>query len=300
MIGSASSHPATLVRSEPIVRRISVVTPNLNLGRYLRATIESVLANLSPGDEYFIIDGGSTDSSVDLIRSYGSRLTGWVSEPDKGYADALAKGFARATGDILCWINAGDLLLPGALDAARRALTDSDAEMIFGDDLYVDEEGRVIFLSRGYVKNLRNAMLYGGWTPLQDACFWRRDFYERVGGINPSLRYAADFDLFFRMALHGRCQYVPLTFSAFRRHAGQKSISGSDAYQNERVKLRRDVLDRLPGSQLEKSLRLLWHGAAIRWRVHVSQRRWRRPDLVGQPVEKFRCCQYWPMEAGAG
>ena len=294
MRGSASSSPATLVRSEPIVRRISVVTPNLNLGRYLRATIESVLGNLSTGDEYFIIDGGSTDGSVDIIRSYGSRVTGWVSEPDKGYADALAKGFGRATGDMLCWINAGDLLLPGALDAARRALTDTDAEMIFGDDLYLDEEGRVIFFSRGYVKDLHSAMLYGGWTPLQDACFWRRDLYERVGGINPSLRYAADFDLFFRMALQGRCQYVPLTFSGFRRHAGQKSIAGSNAYQSERVNLRRAVLDRLPGSHLERSLRRLWHGAAIRWRVHVSQRRWRRPDLVGQPVEKLHCAQYWP------
>ena len=183
-----------------------------------------------------MIDGGSGDGTVDIIRSFDKRLTGWVSEPDKGYGDALAKGFARATGDILCWINAGDLLLPGALEAARRALTETDAEMIVGDDLYVDEEGRVIFLSRGYVKDLQSAMLYGGWTPLQDACFWRRDFYERVGGINPSLRYAADFDLFFRMALQGKCQYVPLTFSAFRRHAGQKSISGSDAYQNERVR----------------------------------------------------------------
>jgi glycosyltransferase involved in cell wall biosynthesis len=139
------------------------------LGSYLSTTIDSVLANLSSGDEYIIIDGGSTDGSVDVIRKYKPRLTDWVSEPDKGYADALAKGFARATGDILCWINAGDLLLPGALDAARQALTDSDAEMIFGDDLYVDEEGRVIFFSRGYVKDLQSVMLYGGWTPLQDA-----------------------------------------------------------------------------------------------------------------------------------
>jgi glycosyltransferase involved in cell wall biosynthesis len=276
------------------------VTPSLNLGRYLAATIDSVLANLSPGDEYFIIDGGSSDGSVDLIRGYGSRLTGWVSESDRGYADAIAKGFARATGDILCWINAGDLLLPGALDAARRALTETGAEMIFGDDLYVDEEGLVIFFSRGYVKDLQSAMLYGGWTPLQDACLWRRDFYERVGGINPSLKYAADFDLFFRMALHGRCQYVPLTFSAFRRHAGQKSISASDAYKKERISLSHAALERLPGSQMGKSLRLLWHGAAIRWRVHVSQRRWRQPDLVGQPVDKLHCRQYWPMETGAG
>ncbi len=264
------------------------------MASYLIQTVESVLSNLCPGDEYFVIDGDSKDDSVDVIKRYESRLTGWISEPDRGYADALAKGFSKATGDVLCWINSGDLLLPGALNAARRALTETDAEMIFGDDLYVDEDGRVIFFSRGYVKNLQNAMLYGGWTPLQDACFWRRSLYERVGGIDPSLQYAADFDLFFRMALRGRCQYVPLTFSAFRRHAGQKSISGSDAYQAERVNLRRAVLDRLPGSQLEKSLRCLWHGAAIRWRAHVSQPRWRRPDLVGQPVEKLHCAQYWP------
>lgn len=280
--------------------RITVVTPSFNLATYLQGTICSVLDQGYSNLEYIIIDGASTDGSVGIIKSFENQLTGWVSEPDKGYADALAKGFTRATGDILCWINAGDLLLPGALDAARRALIETNAEMIFGDDLYVDEEGRVIFFSRGYVKNLQSAMLYGAWTPLQDACFWRRDFYERVGGINPSLRYAADFDLFLRMALHGRCQYVPLTFSAFRRHEGQKSISGSDAYQSERINLRRTVLDRLSESQLKKSLRLLWYGVAIRWRIHVSQRRWRRPDLVGQPVEKLRCYQYWPMEADSG
>jgi glycosyltransferase involved in cell wall biosynthesis len=267
---------------------------------YLEETILSVLNNLNAGDQSIVIDGGSTDGSVDVIKSYEKQLTGWVSEPDRGYADALAKGFTRATGDIFCWINAGDLLLPGALDSARKALDETGADMIFGDDFYINEDSRVISFSRGYVRDLRSAMLYGGWTPLQDACFWRRDFYERVGGINPSLRYAADFDLFFRMALHGKCQYVPLSFSAFRRHAGQKSILGSDGYRNERVNLRRAVLDRLPGSQLEKSLRRLWYGAAIRWRVHVSQRGWRRPDLVGEPVDKLNCRQYWPVEVGSG
>ena len=282
------------------LQNISVVTPNFNMGSYLSQTVESVLSNLSSGDEYFVIDGGSKDESVDVIKRYESRLTGWVSEPDRGYADALAKGFARATGDILCWINSGDLLLPGALDAARRALAETGADMIFGDDLYVDEEGRVIFYSRGYVRNLKDAMLYGGWTPLQDACFWRREFYEEVGGMNPDLKYAGDFDLFLRMALQGNCRYVPLTFSAFRRHAGQKSISGSVSYQKERASVCRAVIDRLPGSQLEKSLYRLWYGAAIRWRIHVSQRCWRRPDLVGQAAEKVPCCQYWPVESGTG
>lgn len=278
---------------------ISVVTPNFNLGSYLAQTIDSVLWNLCPGDEYFVIDGGSTDGSIEVIRRYESRLTGWVTEPDKGYADALAKGFARATGGIFCWINSGDLLLPGALDSARQALTDTGTEMVFGDDFYVDEQGQVIFFSRGYIKGIRDAMLYGGWTPLQDACFWRRGLYERIGGINPSFEYAADFDLFLRMALHGTCQYVPLTFSAFRRHAGQKSISGSDVYRREREDIRHAVLEGLPGSRLGRSLRCAWHEAAIRWRVYVSQRRWHRNDLIGKPIEKLPCRQYWPLETGA-
>lgn len=274
--------------------RISIITPNFNMAGYLSQTIDSVIPNLQVGDEYILIDGGSTDGSVNVIRAYEPWLTAWVSEPDRGHADAIAKGFARATGDILCWINSGDLLLPGALDAARLALTDSGADLIFGDDLYVDEDGRVIFFSRGYVSDLKNAMLYGGWTPLQDACFWTRALYHRVGGINPDLKQAVDYDLFLRMAMQGTARYVPLTFSVFRRHGGQKSIAAADAYKNERISLSHAMLEQIPGSRIGKVLRVLWHRAAIRWRVYVMQRLWRCPDLVGRPVSELRCGQYWP------
>ena len=152
----------------------SVVTPNFNMARFLPETIESVLVNLRPGDEYFVVDGGSTDASVEILRRYESRLTGWISETDRGYADALRKGFSRARGDLLCWVNCGDLLLPGALDAAAAALDESKADLVFGDDYSIDEEGWVIQRSYGGVKSLRNIMLFGGWTPLQDACYWRR------------------------------------------------------------------------------------------------------------------------------
>lgn len=273
---------------------ISLVTPCLNMAPYLEETIVSCLRDLKAGDQYFVIDGGSVDNSTDIIRRYEGRLTGWISERDRGHADALAKGFARATGDILCWINAGDLLLPGALDVARQALADSKADMIFGDDLYVDEAGRVIFFSRGYVRDLKKAMLYGGWTPLQDACFWTRALYERVGGINPFLKQAVDYDLFLRMAMQGTTRYVPMTFSVFRRHGGQKSIAAADAYRRERVEIRRYELSQVPGSILLKTFCLLWHGLAIRWRAHVMQHQWRRPDFVGRPISELRCGQYWP------
>jgi glycosyltransferase involved in cell wall biosynthesis len=281
-----------------VTGRVSVVAPSFNMAGYLVATIESVLANLRPGDQYFVIDGASTDGSVDVIRRYADRLTGWVSEPDRGYADALRKGFARATGDILCWINAGDLLLPGALDAAREALEATGSDMIFGDDFYIDEDGKVISFSRGYVQDLRAAMLYGGWTPLQDACFWRRSLYERVGGIDPELRYAADYDLFLRFAMTGRTTYVPKAFSAFRRHAGQRSIAGAPAYKRERATVRRRELERARSSALARGLRTAWHGLAVRWRVRVAQRRWTRHDLRGTPIGALTCQAYWPPASG--
>jgi glycosyltransferase involved in cell wall biosynthesis len=277
--------------------RVTVVTPCFNMRPYLERTIQSTLAVLEPGDEYFIIDGGSTDGSTDVIKQYADRLTGWVSERDRGYADALAKGFARASGDLLCWINASDLLLPGSLQLAKQLMARGNADLIYGDDFYVDEQDRVIFYSRGYARDLRAAMLYGGWTPLQDACFWRRDLYERAGGIDPSIPHAADYDLFLRMAGLGRAEYVPFAFSAFRRHEGQKSIAGGRAYQLERRAARNKELAREPGSSVVKAGAQLWHAVALRWRIRVLQKTWTRADLHGRPVSSLPAGPYWPRNA---
>jgi glycosyltransferase involved in cell wall biosynthesis len=275
--------------------RISVITPSFNMASLLSETIESVLSNLRAGDEYFVIDGGSSDGSVDILRKYASSFSGWTSEADRGYSDALRKGFSRATGDILCWINAGDLLLPGALDAARHAFEQSDADLIFGDDFYIDEESRVILFSCGHVRDLRVAMLFGAWTPLQDACFWRRTLYERVGGIDPTLKHAADYDLFLRMAIASRAVHVPLAFSAFRRHQGQKSIAGAALYRAERISVRQRELQRLRVPAWQRWLACAVQWLAVRWRVRVSQRRWTRPDLAGRQITDMRCARYWPV-----
>lgn len=250
----------------------SIVTPNYNMGHHLVETIESVLVNLRPDDEYFVIDGGSTDGSVEVIRRYALHLTGWISEPDKGYADALVKGFSRCSGTFLCWINSGDLLLRGALDTARQALTETGADLIFGDDLYIDDRGTVLCHSRGQVRSLKRMMLFGGWTPLQDACFWRRALYEKVGGINPNLRYAADYDFFLRASWAGRAVYVPAVFSAFRRHEGQKSISGRSAYEAEREASRRHMLDELEVPPVRRVATEAYYWLLVRWRHHITRR----------------------------
>lgn len=275
-----------------ISNTFTVVTPNYNMGKYLRETIEAVLSNLRPGDEYFVIDGGSTDNSLGIIRSYEKSLGGWSGEPDRGYADALAKGFSRSSGAFMCWINSGDLLLPGALDRARAVLEESGADCIFGDDFYIDDASRVISFSRGYVRSLQDAMCYGGWTPLQDACFWRRSLYERVGGINRDLRHAADYDLFLRFSSNGVCQYIPQAFSAFRRHAGQKSIKDSKLYSREREECRRRELSKRLDKTARKVLLSAYYWIYVRFRARVLHRLWDIPSLRGVPVSTLTAGPY--------
>ncbi len=287
-IGEAGRQRGAISRSDKLLN-FTVVTPNYNMGEYLGETIESVLRNLRPGDEYFIIDGGSTDNSLNVIRSYESRITGWISERDKGYADALAKGFRRSTADFQCWINSGDLLLQGALDSARKLLEESGVGMIFGDDLYIDERGVIIQVSNGRVASLPDMMLYGGWTPLQDACYWRRDFYEKVGGLDPEQKYAADYDLFLRMSLQGDCRYVPMIFSAFRRHGEQKSQSGALAYKREREACRKREANRLARSALHDLAKTLYYWPATSLRARLFMRKSGYAGLIGQAVSGIAC-----------
>jgi len=264
------------------------------MATHLGETIDSVRRNLAAGDEYIVIDGGSTDASVDVIRRHEAAITHWISEPDEGYPDALAKGFAHASGDVLCWINAGDLLLDGTFAKVRELFAAGNADMIFGDDFYVDEQDRVIRYSRGFVNDLAAAMLYGGWTPLQDACFWTRDIYARVGGIDRKLRLAADYDLFLRMARAGRARHVPFAFSAFRRHRGQKSISSADAYASEREQVRHREMKAAGDAAATAWAKRQFHLNAGRLRAWMAPRLRPRRDLEGRPIKELPCATYWP------
>lgn len=227
------------------MKNFTVVTPNYNMALYLPETIESVLSNLRSGDEYFIIDGASSDDSVEIIKKYERHITGWVSEKDSSYGEALKKGFALGSNDYQCWINSGDLLLPHALKVAKENLEDDTVDFIFGDDLHIDEQGNVVNISSGKVNNFKMMMAVGGWTPLQDACFWKTKLYKKVGGLNPNKKYAADYDLFVRMSLAGSCKYNPNLYSAFRTHDGQTSYKYKKQYTTERYQSRNEAITKL-------------------------------------------------------
>ena len=203
--------------------RISIVTPSFNSLHYLEETMRSVLLQGYPDLEYIIIDGGSTDGAVDLIRKYEQWIAYWVSEKDRGYADAVNKGFARATGDIRAWLPASDLYLPSALQAAGRYLGRHQVDFIYGCLVEIGERNNRLGISPVISKNLRHLGLYGRGNPGQPATFWRREIHERAGQLNSNLRNASDSEWFLRLSLMGRSRWVPEQLCCIRQHAGQLS-----------------------------------------------------------------------------
>jgi glycosyltransferase involved in cell wall biosynthesis len=222
--------------------RITVVTASYNQGQFIEAAIRSVLDQGYPNLEYIIIDGGSSDNTVDIIRRYEKHLTRWVSEKDDGAAHAIRKGFSRATGTIFAYLNSDDLYLPGSLEAIAEVLSDPKVDVVYGNMYWINMDGTVIgeqrqtpFMPRGY--------LYGGSTLQQPATFWRKDLYVRCGGMDPSYRFAFDTDLFVRFALGGaKFKHVNRFLASFRIHPQSKSVNESDLCSRELQRLRQTYL----------------------------------------------------------
>ena len=220
-----------------LLPKITVVTPSLNQARFLEESIVSVLSQGYPNLEYIIMDGGSTDGSKAIIEKYSSSLAYWCSEPDQGQADALKRGFALATGEIFCWLNADDLYLPGALLAIGTFFaTHPQAEALNGGAFVVDENGAPFLqgfwtYSEGVAATYRRLKWYGQDGIFQQSTSWRRTAFEAVGGVNRNLFFLMDKDLFVRLAMRRSFSRIPRLLACFRLHGASKT----HLYQNRRL-----------------------------------------------------------------
>lgn len=242
--------------------RITIVTPSYNQGCYLEETIRSVLLQGYPNLEYIIIDGGSTDGSVDIIRRYESQISFWVSEPDGGQCQALNKGFAHATGEWLAWLNSDDIYLPGALwTVAQTIRARSDADWIVGSvqvgDQCLKQLGvfEPVCNTDNWLDFVCTKRKHGTALP-QQGSFWSRRAWDIVGNLNDELQFAMDHEYWGRLAFHGfRPLCLTTGLAVFRQHENAKTASGFTKFLSDEKVVVDKWLSRVPEDEARELLR---------------------------------------------
>ncbi|HWQ12466.1 MAG TPA: glycosyltransferase family 2 protein [Roseiflexaceae bacterium] len=257
--------------------RITVVTPSFNQAQFLEETIRSVLLQGYPNLEYMVIDGGSTDGSAAIIERYAPWLSFWVSERDRGQAHAINKGFDRATGDLVGWINSDDLLLPGALARVAAAHHTAPDALILGDVNEIDERGQLRCHYRQ--ANVSFATLFRTW---ERACIWSQPgtfvplaLHRAVGPLDERLRFVFDLDWMLRLLLCAPVRYLHVPIASFRLHGGSKTVGEVVCWFPEYPRVFHRFADHIPGQDrwLARAELELW-GAIIP--LSIAYRDWRR------------------------
>lgn len=227
--------------------KISLVTPSLNQGQFIKETIQSVLSQNYPKLEYLVVDGGSTDNTLKILESYSSQLK-WISEKDQGQTNAINKGLRKATGDIMAYLNADDLLLPGALLKVANLFTEHPKVMwITGQCRIIDENNREIRKLITAYKNLwlrmhcRYSLLITDYIS-QPATFWRASILNDMGYLDENLHYVMDYDYWLRLYSKYTPLFIPEYLAAFKVHSQSKTTS--TGHKNIFIQEERAVIER--------------------------------------------------------
>lgn len=234
---------------------ISIITPSFNQAEFIEETIGSVLSQGYPHLDYWVIDGGSTDGTLNILKKYKGRLN-YISERDAGQTHAINKGLERSKGDVLAYLNSDDLYAPGTLGKVGKIFTNKKIHWLTGDYQMIDESGNKI---RTFIPTYKSWLL-SRFTPgllrstnsiiPQPSTFWSREAYERVGKFNHSLHYAMDYDYWLRLSQQYQLTYLPEVLSYFRSHDQSKSNTGYRAQFKEEHQVLLDHGVSLPHSIL--------------------------------------------------
>ncbi len=216
--------------------RVSIVTPSFNQAEFIEQTIQSVLSQDYPNIEYIIVDGGSTDGSLEIIEKYANRLAWWVSEPDRGQAEAINKGMAHATGDVVAWLNSDDLYARGAVSQAVAALQANPAAgMVYGDAVSIDRKGRPFNEQKFADWGLEGLAAFN--IICQPAVFVRRDAWQRAGGLDESYHLLLDHHLWLRIASQTKTLHVPRVWAFARHHPAAKNVALAEKFGEEAYRI---------------------------------------------------------------
>lgn len=216
--------------------KVSIITPSYNQAQFLETTIRSVLSQGCKDLEYFIIDGGSSDGSLEIIRKYEDRLSFWISEPDKGQADAINKGFKKATGDVIAWINSDDAYAPGAIQSAiKEFLKRPDVGLIYGNSVSMDQHGVPFHLQSFNEYSLKDLVAFN--IICQPAVFFRKEILAEAGFLDHQFHFLLDHHLWLRIAQRTNIHHVSEIWAFARYHPGAKNIRLAPEFGKEAFKL---------------------------------------------------------------
>ena len=235
-----------MTTSSTLWPKISIVMPSYNQGQYIEMAIRSLVSQEYPNLEFIIVDGGSTDDSVDVIKKHAAHLSHWVSEKDRGQSHAINKGLARCTGDIFNWTNSDDLLTPGALWTVAEAWQKNPGHIVSGHTEFFDGNGAT-GQSQAGGQTLKNFVRFWerenfGWS--QPSTFLPLAAVQKAGGIREHLKYCMDYDLMVRLLADGTpVTYVDQVLARFRLHEASKTVGSKEAFRLERVPALRALKD---------------------------------------------------------
>jgi GT2 family glycosyltransferase len=278
------------------MKLVSIVTPSYNQARYLEQTIRSVLGQDYPRIEYLVVDGASPDGSVEIIKKYRSKLAYWVSENDSGQGNAINKGLARATGEIVAWLNSDDYYLPGAVSAAVKILDENpEVVLVYGNMLAVDEHGNAFNTLEYRQLTLRDFLCFQ--IIGQPAVFFRREVLEKTGMLEPTFHFLLDHHLWIRIAELGKVLHVPQTWAAARYHVEAKNRAKAAEFGSEAFRIL-DWAKNQPGlvdsvSRVERRARASAHRVDARYLLDAGQsasalKAWARALAIHPPTALAR------------